>query len=382
MKNSFPRKVVLIGSAWPLRGGGISTFNERLALAYQELGCEVIIYSFRVQYPSIFFPGTSQYTNEPPPDKLNIKSVINSVNPLNWILTAYRILHENADLVIVRFWIPFMAPSLGTIARVIRLKSRVKVIAITDNIVPHEPRIGDKLLVRYFVNSVDGFLAMSESVLTDLKKFDLKKPKIFHPHPLYDNFGACIPKSEACRRLALNENERYILFFGFIRDYKGLDLLLHAMNTTQIRKLGIKLLIAGEFYGNEEKYHSLIKELDVGDNLVLRTNFIPNSEVCLYFCSSDLVVQPYKHATQSGVTQIAYHFNKPMITTNVGGLSEMIPDGKVGYVVDPEPHQISNSIVKYFSENRESQFVNNIQEEKKRFSWAGLISAINNLLTL
>ncbi len=382
MEISYPRKVILIGSAWPLRGGGISTFNERLALAYQELGCEVIIYSFKVQYPSFFFPGTSQYTNEPPPEKLKIKTVINSVNPFNWIQTAYRILLENADLIIVRFWIPFMAPSLGTIARMIRLKSKVKVIAITDNIIPHEPRFGDKLLVKYFVNSVDGFLTMSESVLSDLKRFDSVKPKIFHPHPLYDNFGACISKSEACRRLGLNENDRYILFFGFIRDYKGLDLLLYAMNSIEVRRLGIKLLIAGEFYGNEEKYLALIKELKIGDNLVMRTNFIPNSEVCLYFCSSDLVVQPYKHATQSGVTQVAYHFNKPMITTNVGGLSEMIPNGKVGYVVDPDPDQISRSIVSFLSEDRETQFVKNIQEEKKRFTWTGLINAINNLLTI
>ncbi len=373
------RKVVIIGSAYPLRGGGISTFNERLAKAYMDQGDEVIIYTFSLQYPGIFFPGTTQYSTEPPPEGLDIRVRINSVNPFNWIKTAREISRLKPDLAIVRFWIPFMAPCLGTISRILRKQSKCPVIAITDNIVPHEKKIGDTVLVRYFVNSVDGFVAMSKSVLSDLNKFNQIKPREYYPHPLYDNFGEAIPKEEAKLRLKLDPETNYLLFFGFIRDYKGLDLLLKALADQKLRDLPLKLLVAGEYYGNEDKYLALIKELGIENQLELRTTFIPNTEVYIYFCACDVVVQPYKNATQSGVTQIAYHFNKPMITTDVGGLSEMVPDGKVGFVVQPEPDEIANAIYIFYAENREAEFVKNVITEKERFSWKGLIDIIGTI---
>lgn len=373
------KKVVIIGSAYPLRGGGITTFNERLAKAFIERGEQVIIFTFSLQYPSFLFPGTTQFSNEPPPENLDIRIRINSINPINWVRSAIEISKLKPDFVIVRFWLPFMAPCLGSICRILRWKSKTRVIAITDNIIPHEKRIGDFQLVKYFVNSVDGFIAMSRSVLQDLEKFDRKKPKEYYPHPLYDNFGDAISKEEAKRRLNLEPEKKYLLFFGFIRDYKGLDLLIEAFNNNELKELPIKVLVAGEFYGNEEKYLNLIKKYKLENYIELRTKFIPNTEVYLYFCACDIVVQPYKHATQSGVTQIAYHFGKPMITTNVGGLSEMIPNGVVGYVVEPNPKDISNAIYKYFNEEREKEFIENVKIERYRFSWSGLLDVIERL---
>ncbi|RLD50439.1 MAG: glycosyl transferase family 1, partial [Bacteroidetes bacterium] len=341
------RKIIIIGSAYPLRGG-LSAYNERLAKAYLENGNDVTVYTFSLQYPNFLFPGKTQYSDGPPPENLNIKIKINSINPLTWLKTGNEIKKLKPDLVIIKFWIPFMAPSLGKIARIIRKNKYSKVISIIDNIIPHEKRPGDKMLGNYWVNSVDGFIAMSKSVLNDLNTFDKKKPKLFCPHPLYDNFGGIIPKEVAKKQLGLGLKTNYILFFGFIRDYKGLDILLEAMATEIISGLPLKLLVAGEFYTDSKPYHDIIKRHNLTDKLVLATDFIPDNEVGKYFCASDMVVQPYKDATQSGVTQIAYHFHKPMITTDVGGLAEIVPNGKVGYVTNPNVKEISEAIEKFY----------------------------------
>lgn len=373
------RNVVIIGSAYPLRGGGITTFNERLAKAFQDNGDRVVIYTFSLQYPSFLFPGTTQYSKEAPPEGLDIRITINSINPLTWISTAKLVIKEKPDLTIIRYWLPFMAPCLGTISRLIKRKSQTKIVSITDNIIPHEKGIGDNVLSNYFVKSVDAFVAMSKSVLADLNQFDTIKPRAYYPHPLYDNFGKTVDKSIAKEKLKLERNISYMLFFGFIRDYKGLDILLNALKSQRLQDLPIKLLIAGEFYGNERKYLQMIKELNISNKIDLRSSFIPNTDVYLYFCASSLVVQPYKNATQSGVTQIAYHFGKPMITTNVGGLSEMIPNGKVGYVVEPNAESLENAIYRFFSEKREEEFSENVKTERERFSWNGLIKTIDSL---
>jgi len=373
------RKVIIIGTAYPFRGGGISTYNERLARAYQERGDQVTIYTFSLQYPRFLFPGKTQYSTELPPADLNIKVAINSVNPFNWLKVGNEIRKLNCDLVIIRYWMPFMAPCLGTIARIIRRNKHSKVVAITDNIIPHEKMPGGTLLSKYFVNSCDGFIAMSRAVLNDLRKLDKSRPSQFSPHPLYDNFGEAITKTEAKKRLSLEESTRYILFFGFIREYKGLDLLIHSFADVRFRELNIKLLVAGEFYIDEKPYIELIEKLGLTDKIELHTNFIPNDAIVNYFCASEIVAQPYKEATQSGVTQISYHFDKPMITTNVGGLSEMVPHGKVGYVVEPDSDQIADALFKYFSEEKETEFVQNVIKEKKRFSWDILLKIIDSV---
>ncbi|HPE56620.1 MAG TPA: glycosyltransferase [Bacteroidales bacterium] len=373
------RKVVIVGSAWPLRGGGISTFNERLARAFTENGDDVTIYSFSLQYPTIFFPGTSQYTDEPAPDNINIVTKINSINPVNWYLIGKEIAKQKPDFVLFRFWIPFMAPCLGTIARIIK-GAKIKTIAIVDNIIPHEQKPFDRFLAKYFVGGIDFFITMSRAVLKDLEKFDNKKPKQFTVHPLYDNFGPIIPKKLALKNLNLEDSFSYILFFGFIREYKGLDLLLKAFANKNLRKFPLKILIAGEFYVSEKPYLELIDSLGLTDDVILKTEFIPNEEVVNYFCASTLVVQPYKEATQSGITQVAYHFEKPMITTRVGGLSEIVIDQKVGFVVNPDSEEISKAIFNFFENNLYDEFSINIKEEKKRFSWETMIETIEDLI--
>ena len=373
------RKVVIVGSAYPLRGG-LSVYNERLARAYLENGDDVIIYTFSLQYPNFLFPGKSQYSNDPPPKDLNIKVCINSINPFNWFKVGNEIKKLKADLVIIKFWIPFMAPGLGTIARIIRRNKISKVITIIDNIIPHEKRIGDKTLAKYWAKSVDGFVAMSKNVLNDIDLFDKTKPKIYCPHPLYDNFGQSIPKSEARKILNIKQDEKIALFFGFIRDYKGLDILLESMASPKVRELGIKLLVAGEFYTDSKPYFDIIKNHNLAEQVIMSNDFIPDGEVANYFCAADVIVQPYKDATQSGVTQIAYHFEKPIITTNVGGLAEIVPDGVVGYVVEPVVDQIAESIEKFYLQKKEMAFIKNARTEKNKYSWENLINSINLLL--
>ncbi len=379
MTMTAKRSVVLIGSAWPLRGG-LANYNERLAREYARQGADVYIYTFSLQYPSLLFPGKTQYSDEPRPQDLRICVTVNSINPFNWIRIGYKIKKQRPDLVIVKFWIPFMAPCLGTICRIIRSNRHTRVVSVIDNIIPHEKRPGDRLLASYWTGSVDGFIAMSKAVLQDLETFDRKKPKSFCPHPLYDNFGDPVPREVAAKELGLDPGIKYILFFGFIRDYKGLDLLLQAMADHRIKAAGIKLLVAGEFYCDPAPYHRIISENHLEDKVILHTDFIPDSKVYLYFCASDLVVQPYKSATQSGVTQIAYHFDKPMVITDVGGLSEIVPDGEVGYVVQPEPAAIADAVLRFFESGVAEAFSVNASKEKVKYSWKRLTDAIDCLV--
>lgn len=372
------KKIIIIGSAWPLRGGGIATFNERLARQFQYEGHEVSIYSFSLQYPSLLFPGKSQYGTEPAPIDLEIKSIINSINPFNWIWVGKKLQKENADLLIVRYWIPFMGPCLGTILRLAGKNRHSKIICIADNVIPHEKRRGDTVFTRYFIQPVHAFITLSEKVLADLKLFT-QKPAEAVIHPLYDNFGEAIPKQEARNLLDLPQEQPIILFFGFIRAYKGLDILLKAMSVLKKNAKQVPtLLIAGEFYEDKTKYELLIKELAIEDLLILRTAFIPDHEVRQYLCATDFVIQPYKHATQSGITPLAYHFEKPMLVTNVGALPAMVPNEKAGIVTEPTPEAIAAGIQKLYSLGEE-HFLFHLREEKKKYSWQVLTDAIYRL---
>jgi len=372
------RKIVIIGPAYPFRGG-LATYNERLARAFMQKGDEVIIHTFSLQYPSFFFPGKTQYSDSPAPKDLHIEVSVNSVNPFNWVRIGRKIRKYKPDIVIIKFWIPFMGPCFGTIARKIRKNGHSKIISIIDNIIPHEKRPGDRVLAKYFVNAVDGFVAMSKSVLDDLETFDKKKPKLFCAHPLYDNFGAIIPKEVAIQKLGLDSSLNYILFFGFIRDYKGLDLLLEAFSICINKDNSLRLIVAGEFYSDPKPYFEIIKKNNLEEYVLMHNDFIPDEKVADYFCASDIVVQPYKDATQSGVTQIAYHFNKPMIVTDVGGLAEIVTDGKVGYVVKPEITEIADAILKFYKNNKEEEFSANAALEKQRYGWEKMTEAIEQL---
>lgn len=375
------RKVIIIGSAWPLRGG-LSAFNERMAKQYLEKGDDVEIYTFSLQYPGILFPGKTQYSSEPAPKDLKIKVSINTINPLTWFKVGNEIKKKNPDLVIVKFWIPFVAPSLGKIVRIIKKNGHSKVISIIDNIIPHEKRLGDKQLASYWVNSVDGFITMSRAVLDDLNLFDKNKPKKYCPHPLYDHYGEITNKVFAKKALGLDENINYMLFFGFIRDYKGLDILLQAMDHQYIKTNNIKLLVAGEFYANPKPYFDLIEKHNLQNIVIMSNDFIPDSKVALYFNASDVVVQPYKDATQSGVTQIAYHFETPIVTTDVGGLAEIVPNNEVGYVTEPKVDEIQEAIVKFYQENKGTQFEENIKKLKIKYSWNSMVAAVDDVIAM
>ncbi len=371
-------KIAIIGPAHPLRPGGITSFNERLCRAFNAKGHEAEIWSFSLQYPNWLFPGSSQFTNAPAPEDLRIHSTINSINPLTWHKTGNAIAAAKPDLVVVRYWLPFMAPALGGILKRLRKKHpSARIVCIADNILPHESRPGDKMLTRYFVGKVDEFVVMSHNVFQDLKTFTTKPAKLV-PHPLYDHFGEMVEKNIARKHLknkcglAVEEEDELILFFGLIRAYKGLDLLLEAM---RLLPANIRLLIGGEFYEDEKKYETWMNDPRLKNQLIPYTQFVSNEEVKYFFCASDLVVQPYKNATQSGVTPVAYHFNIPMVVTNVGGLAEMVPNGVAGLVCDPEPKSIAESIKEYFKIGGE-YFAPGIKAQKEDMSWDNMVDEL------
>ena len=368
------KKVIIIGSAWPLRAGGLATFNERLAKQFMEEGFDTSIYTFSLQYPSFLFPGSTQLSNESAPTHLKIKACINSINPLNWFKVGNELRRLKPDYIVVRFWMPFFGPCLGSILKLVNRNKFTQIICIADNVIPHEKRMGDTLLTKYFFSSIHRFVTMSEKVNQDLKIFT-QKPSINIVHPIYDNFGDILSKEEARKHLALPVNEKIILFFGFIRKYKGLDLLLEAMNNANIREANIKLLIAGEFYDNKEEYELIITKYNLANSLYIRTQFIDNSEVKYYLSAADFVIQPYKNATQSGVTPLAYHFEKPMLVTSVGGLANLVPHMKVGIVTEPNADSIATGIMQLY-ELGETHFLKHLCEEKKKFSWEHLTTAI------
>ena len=372
-------KIIILGPAWPYRGG-IAAFGERLAHEYQSQGHDVELVTFTLQYPSFLFPGKTQYSTDPAPADLTIRRMLSSVNPLSWLRTGRYIKKQRPDLVISAFWLPFMAPSMGTVLRMCRRKGTRR-IGLLHNLIPHEHRPGDKLFGRYFVHSCDAFVTLSHSVLEDIDRFDprRKRPRCYSPHPLYDHYGATLSRDEALKLLGLDHTHRYALFFGFIREYKGLDLLLDAMADKRLKELDVRLIVAGEFYGDPKPYMDQIARLGIGDRVVLKSDFIPDSEVNRYFCAADIVTQPYKSATQSGVSQIAYHFEKPMVVTRVGGLPEIVPDGKAGFVVEPQPQAIADALVRYFEEDWAQRLTDGVRDEKRKYGWDKMTAAIGGV---
>lgn len=371
------KKVILIGPAYPYRGG-IAAFNERLAREFQTAGYEVEICTFTLQYPKFLFPGKTQYATGEAPSDLRIFRCLNSVNPFNWAKIGRQINQKKPDLVVFAYWMSFFAPCYSAIAR--KLKG-VKCIALVHNMIPHEQSLLDKILPPRFVKSMDGFVALSKSVLEDVAKFDQQqKPKAWTPHPVYDHFGPIEPRETALERLGLDPQYRYLLFFGLVRAYKGLDLLIEAFADERLRKYPLRLLVAGEFYEDKEPYLKEIQSFGLGQTVIVRDEFIPDDQVKDYFNAADLVVQPYKSATQSGVTQIAYHFEKPMLVTHVGGLEEMVPDGKVGYVTEVNPRQIADALIDFYENDRSEVFVRHIRVEKEKYSWHNLANVMLDLI--
>ena len=371
-------KITLIGTAYPFRGG-LASYNERLIRQFNIEGHQGKIETFTLQYPGFLFPGKTQYADWEAPHDMDITESVNSINPINWIKVGLKVKKQKPDIVIIKYWLPFMAMAFGTIARIVKSNKHTKVISMLDNIIPHESRIGDKSLSKYFVAAVDAFIGMSQSVLDDLNTFTKEKPRAFSPHPLFDNFGNAVGKNTSADFLKLPKNQNYMLFFGLIRDYKGLDLVLEAMADKMLIEKDVKLLIAGEFYADSKPYLDIIDKHNLKNRVILHDKFVADQDVKYYFGIADIIVQPYKTATQSGVTQIAYHFEKAMLVTNVGGLAEIVPHKKVGFVVEPEPQEIAKALNEFYDENMEEKFHMHILKEKEKYDWSKMTQTIINL---
>lgn len=339
------------------------------------MGHVVDILTFTLQYPSFLYPGKSQYSDDDPPS-LNIERGINSVNPLTWIKYGLKYRKKQYDLVISRFWLPVMAPSLGSTLRLISMGQKTKVITIVDNIIPHEARPGDHLFTRYFARSCHGFMVMSHEVERDMDQFIGAQPVVYSPHPIYDNYGEAIDRNLALHELQLDSDKNYILFFGFIRKYKGLDLLMKAFATALESNDNLHLIVAGEYYSDREYYESLVEELEIGPHITLHTDFIPNERVRYYFCACDIVAQPYRSATQSGISQLAIHFDRAILSTNVGGLPETTIHGETGYLTEVDEQQIAHQIIEHFAGPTIPDFTEGIRRFKKGFSWEDFASKL------
>lgn len=375
-------KICILGPAHPYRGG-LASIMQIMARVFLRRGDQVEIKTFTVQYPRFLFPGKSQTVPGPAPEDLHIVRCVNTVNPFNWIAVGRKIRRESPDFVLLKYWTPFMAPCFGTIARIARSNGRTRILCQVDNVEPHERHWVDRPFNRYFLGAVDGFIYMSDQVRGELRRYT-QVPALFSPHPLFDNFGEKAGREEACVRLGLDPAMRYALFFGLIRDYKGLDLLLDAWMRLKRggRMSGRRLIVAGEFYVPKEKYLRQIADNGLRDDVVLHDRFIDDESVRYYFSAADFLILPYRTATQSGVTQIAYHFDLPMVVTDVGGLPEIVPDGRVGFVCAPEEREIAHAVSEIWNESLLAEFRENMREEKKRFSWERMCDRIVKLYRL
>ena len=374
-------KIILLGTAYPFRGG-LATFNERLARQFMVEGHQVEVWTFTLQYPSFLFPGKTQYSTETAPTDLTIRRILNSCNPFNWIRVGHALRKAAPDMLICCYWMAFFAPAYSTVCRIAKRNKRTRCIALVHNMLPHEPSILDKLLAPSFVRSQDAFVALSESVVKDIESIEQKitnRPKTFSPHPIYDHYGDKMPKAEACKALNLPTDKQYMLFFGLVRAYKGLDLLLEAFAQIKNQLPNLQLIVAGEFYEDEEKYRSQIELSGLTDRVIIRNEFIPDADLRKYFGAADLIVQPYKTATQSGVTQVAFHFEKPMLVTNVGGLGEIVHDHQMGYASNPNADAIATDILDYFTNNRQDSYTAYLIKEKNKYAWSNLTQAFVKL---
>ena len=368
-------RIVVFGTAWPYRGG-LAAFNERLAKQFVAEGHEVEMVTFTLQYPSFLFPGKTQYSNEVAPDGLKIVREINSCNPLSWIKVGRRLKKEAPDLLISCYWMAFFAPCYGVIQRIVKRNGTTKCIGLVHNMIPHEPNILDKLLAPFYVKQTDGFVALSESVVRDIASLDKRnKPKAFSPHPVYDHYGEKMSKTAACEALGLDETKNYMLFFGLVRAYKGLDWLLDAFAKVKDQLKDVQLIVAGEFYEEEDKYRAQIEANGLKDRVIVKNEFVADADLRKYFGAADLIVQPYKTATQSGVTQVAFHFEKPMLVTNVGGLAEIVHDHKMGYASQPNPQAIAEDLMDYFSNDRQQAYTQYLIQEKSKYAWSNMTQA-------
>jgi len=372
-------KIVIVSTAYPLRGG----IAHYVALLYRHLSKRhsVSVVTFSRQYPKMLFPGkTQEETDADKALRIPAEQLIDSVNPFTWFSAARRIADLKPDLILFKYWLPFFGPCFGTIIRrVKKLAGKdVKALFICDNIVPHERRPFDVMFTNYAFKPVDACIVQSGAVERDLRTLYPDKPYKRIPHPIYNIFGEALPKAGAKKALSIRQNN-VMLFFGYVRKYKGLDTLLRALPDV-LRAVKVRLLVVGEFYGDEATYRKMIRDLDIEKWVEVHSDYVPNEKVAPYFCASDVVVLPYVSATQSGIVQIAYNFNKPVIATDVGGLSEVVIDGTTGRIVPAEDEKaLAEAIIRFYSKNEEGGYVRGVHAEKKKYSWANLVGAIEQL---
>lgn len=365
-------KIAFLSPFYPFRGG-IAQFGDSLYLALAKNN-EVKAFTFTRQYPSVLFPGKTQYVSK---DDLNrnipVNRILDSINPISWNKTAKEIIKYSPDVVLISYWMPFFAPAFGKIAAKLRKKG-IKVIALLHNVIAHENRFGDKALTKYFFNKCDGFVLLNKNSEKDLLDLKPDAKYIIQTHPLYDHYGNKIDTAEARKKLNIPGDKKVILFFGFIRDYKGLDLLIESMKNLNDKHL---LLIAGEVYGDFKKYDELIDKLNVRNKISLHVRYIPETEIPLFFSAADVCLLPYRTATQSGIVGIAYHFDLPVIVANVGGLAEMVEENKTGLIIhEPSPMMIPEKIRQYFDTVSTRNYVSNIEAYKQTHSWKALAEKV------
>ena len=364
-------RVAFLSTFYPYRGG-IAQFNASLYRAFEGRNT-MKAFTFTRQYPDFLFPGETQMvTEKDTTDKIPSERILDTMNPLTYYSSAKRIIKFSPDVLLMKYWMSYMAPSLGTVAK--KMKKQSKVITILDNVIPHEKRFFDESFTKYFLRQNHGFVVMSDAVKNDLLKFIPTAKYISHPHPLYDHFGKKTDAIDAKRKLNVPEDKKVILFFGFIRDYKGLDLLIDAMSKLNDEYV---LVIAGESYGSFDTYTQQIEKLGIQNRVYLHVRYISDDEARLFFSSADVCVLPYKSATQSGIQSIAYHFDLPLIATDTGGLKESIFLGKTGLIVEsPDANLIAKSIANYFTQNLKPKFQEEIKLLKSNLSWSSLANAI------
>lgn len=368
--------IALVGTAAPYRGG-IAHWNMQLAAALAKHHT-VSIYNFRRQYPAFLFPGTTQFETGEERPAVPAPRIVDSINPWNWVSVGRRIRLQQPDLLIFRFWLPFFGPCFGTIARVATRGTKTRVLCICDNVLPHERRPFDRLLTRYLFKQADFFIVQSDSVEKDLLQFWPGARYRKAPHPVYDRFGTAVDRAGARARLGIRARN-VILFFGYVRAYKGLDVLINAMPIVA-REHDVELVVAGEFYDDRLKYEEQIRAIAPDGLITLHPEYASTEKVRDYFSAADVVVLPYRSATQSGIAQIAFNFDVPVIASDVGGLGEVVKDGSTGYVVPPDDAEaLGAALSRFFREGAAGVFVPNIREEKKKYTWEQMIHTIEDL---
>ena len=369
-------KILIIGPAHPLRGG-IAQFLALLHDTLKKRGHDVIFHRFIRQYPTFLFPGKTQDDESRSPVEVVSAPLFHPFNPFNWIPEGIRIAGEKPDLIILKWWMPFFGPSYFAVLLVAKLLCRTRVMLVVDNAIPHEKRPGDMLFTRLVFSLTDYFIVMSNAVRDDLLKLKPGAEYALTPHPLYEVFGR--PKDMDESKRALGVSGPVILFFGFVREYKGLHVLLDAMPKI-VKEVFVTLVVAGEFYEDKDAYTEQIERLGIGENVKIIDKYISNESVSDYFSAADALVLPYLSATQSGITQIAFAFNLPVIATKVGGLPEVVKDGETGFLVPPgDPEALADAVIRYFQVDSLKIFRENVRREKKRFSWDAFAESVERL---